>query len=65
MADSVEEDRIRRRVRLMTSESEVRTGELQQIHSLGHHIQHLLTQRLGREDNDLTIRYAAAQAAWG
>lgn len=65
LADSREEQRIRRRVRLMTSEPEVRTGELQQIHNLEHQIQHLLTHRLGRDANDLTIRYAAAQAAWG
>ncbi|MFI7529487.1 TetR/AcrR family transcriptional regulator [Nocardia salmonicida] len=65
LADAGEEQRIRRRVRLMTSEPEVRTGELQQIHSLEHQIQHLLLQRLGRDDIDLTIRYAAAQAAWG
>ncbi len=65
ITDSAEEHRIRRRVRLMASEPEVRTGELQQIHGLEHLIERLLTQRLGREENDLTIRYAAAQAAWG
>ncbi|MEV6360622.1 TetR/AcrR family transcriptional regulator [Nocardia asteroides] len=65
IAHSGEEHRIRRRVRLMTDEPEVRTGELHQIHRLEHQIRHLLTQRLGRDDTDLTIRYAAAQAAWG
>ncbi|MGW6422600.1 TetR/AcrR family transcriptional regulator [Nocardia sp. NPDC055053] len=60
-----EEQRIRRRVRLMTSEPEVRTGELQQLHNLEHRIRRLLALRLGRDENDLTIRYAAAQAAWG
>ncbi|MFI5498092.1 TetR/AcrR family transcriptional regulator [Nocardia asteroides] len=65
IAHSGEEQRIRRRVRLMTDEPEVRTGELHQIHRLEHQIRHLLTQRLGRDDTDLNIRYAAAQAAWG
>ncbi|WP_431958716.1 TetR/AcrR family transcriptional regulator [Nocardia lijiangensis] len=62
---SGEEHRIRRRVRLMTSEPEVRTGELLQIHSLEHHIRRLLALRLARDEADLAIRYAAAQAAWG
>lgn len=65
LAHAGEEQRIRRRVRLMTSEPEVRAGELLQIHGLEHHIRELLTQRLGRADIDLNIRYAAAQAAWG
>lgn len=65
LAQPSELDRIRRRVRLMTSEPEVRTGELQQIHHLEHRIRQILTQRLGRAENDLRVRYAAAQAAWG
>ncbi|MFE6858138.1 TetR/AcrR family transcriptional regulator [Nocardia sp. NPDC057668] len=65
LVDPGEEQRIVRRVRLMTSEPEVRTGELLQIHALERHVRALLAHRLGRDDNDLAIRYAAAQAAWG
>ncbi|MFB7723736.1 hypothetical protein [Nocardia sp. NPDC056100] len=65
LLDSGDEHRIERRVRLMTSEPEVRTGELQQIHGLEAQIRRLLAARLGRDDNDLAVRYAAAQAAWG
>lgn len=62
---SGDERRIKRRVRLMTSEPEIRTGELLQIQHLEHLIRRLLVARLGRDDHDLVVRYVAAQAAWG
>lgn len=58
------EERIKRRMRLIASEPDVRAGQVRTVQEIEAEVRGALATRLGLDAGDLEIRLAAAQAAW-
>ncbi|MFC8045817.1 TetR/AcrR family transcriptional regulator [Nocardia sp. NPDC057353] len=62
---TTDEAKIRSRMRLVAAEPDVRAGQLRLAEQLTGAVRVALAARLHRDENDLTLRLAAAQAVWG
>ncbi|MFC9897215.1 TetR/AcrR family transcriptional regulator [Nocardia sp. NPDC127579] len=62
---STDEDRIRRRMRYVASETDVRDGLARETRRLEDVLRQVIGARIGRDPDDLQIRLLAAMLAWG
>ncbi|MFE3757753.1 TetR family transcriptional regulator [Nocardia tengchongensis] len=64
VAQTGDELTIKRRMRLMRGESDIRAGQLRQVQFVEEQVRKALTARLGLHDTDLLPRILAAQSIW-
>ncbi|RJO79263.1 TetR family transcriptional regulator [Nocardia panacis] len=62
---AADEERIRRRMRYVVSQPDVRDGLARQTRQLEVELRAMIARRLGRDQGDLDVRLLAASAAWG
>ncbi|MFD3510266.1 TetR/AcrR family transcriptional regulator [Nocardia sp. NPDC058666] len=62
---AADEERIRRRMRYVASEPDVRDGLSRQTRELEEVLRHAIAARIGRRADELEIRLLAATLAWG
>lgn len=64
MIGTVDENKIERRMRLMTTQPEIRAGQLRQVQLVEEQVRNIFAARLGLGRDDLLPRLVAAQGVW-